>query len=223
VRAAAGLTDEPGKDAWPLTCATFIQMHKVQDKPGQAAAALNFFDWAYGHGDEMAAELDFVPMPTSVKEAIHKQWQRGTALSVPAATRRSTSVARLVCRMYGAAPPALRARLLACLVRPLGTLGVVGVAAGAFAVLLYRSGSESARAAMGDMARLSNDQMFELARFVEQVSPDALLEFARLFTERSMGMAAFSASAALLLTRALRQRTGTGASGVDDEDLSRKP
>ena len=69
------LTDEPGKDAWPITGATFILMHKVQDKPGQASAALKFFDWAYGHGDKMAAELDYVPMPASVKEAVHKQWQ----------------------------------------------------------------------------------------------------------------------------------------------------
>lgn len=69
------LTDEPGKDAWPITGATFILMHKVQDKPSQAAATLKFFDWAYGHGDKMAADLDYVPMPESVKAAIHKQWQ----------------------------------------------------------------------------------------------------------------------------------------------------
>ena len=69
------LTDEPGKDAWPITGATFILMHKVQDKPGQANAALKFFDWAYSQGDKMAAELDYVPMPASVKDAVHKQWQ----------------------------------------------------------------------------------------------------------------------------------------------------
>ena len=50
-------------------------MHWAQDKPIQAAAALKFFDWAYGHGDKMAAELDYVPMPASVKEAVHNQWQ----------------------------------------------------------------------------------------------------------------------------------------------------
>lgn len=150
----------------------------------------------------------------------------GKVSSAPAVTRRTTPVARLVCRMYGAAPPALRTRLVACLVRPLGTLGMVGVAAGAFGVFLYRGGSEGARAAMGDMARFSNDQMFELVRFVEQVSPDALQEFARLFTERSMGMAAFSASAALLLMRALRQRDGVGsagATGADREDRGGEP
>jgi hypothetical protein len=145
------------------------------------------------------------------------------ASSVPAVTRRKTPVARLVCRMYGAAPPALRAKLVACLVRPLGTLGLFGVAAGAFGGLLYRGGSEGARAAIGDMARFSNDQMLELARFVEQVSPDALQEFARLFTEPSMGTAAFSASAALLLLRALRQREGAGAAGEDSDSRVREP
>ena len=41
------LTEQPGKDAWPITGATFILMQKVQDKPTQAAASLKFFEWAY--------------------------------------------------------------------------------------------------------------------------------------------------------------------------------
>ena len=145
-----------------------------------------------------------------------------TVSSETAVTRRSAPVARLVCRIYGAAPPTLRTKLVSCLVRPLGTLGMVGVAAGAFGVLLYRGGSESARAAMGDVARFSNDQMFELVRFVEQVSPDSLQEFAGLFTEHSVGMAAFSASAALLLMRALRQRDGGDATVSGGAGRSRK-
>ena len=31
------LTDQPGKDGWPITGATFILMHKAQDKPQKAA------------------------------------------------------------------------------------------------------------------------------------------------------------------------------------------
>lgn len=69
------LTNQPGTNAWPLTGATFILMHKVQDKPAQAGATLKFFDWAYTNGDAMASKLDYVPMPTSVKALIHKQWQ----------------------------------------------------------------------------------------------------------------------------------------------------
>ena len=68
------LTHQPGKDAWPLTGATFILMHKAQDRPAQAATALKFFQWAYQSGDQTAANLDYVPMPDSVKAVILKSW-----------------------------------------------------------------------------------------------------------------------------------------------------
>jgi len=68
------LTEQPGKDAWPITGATFILMHKVQDKPAQAAAALKFFSWAYKNGDKTADDLDYVPMPAVVKTSIEKAW-----------------------------------------------------------------------------------------------------------------------------------------------------
>lgn len=68
------LTEQPGKDSWPISGATFILMHKLQDKPANAAAALAFFNWAYRDGDKMAADLDYVPMPDSVKPAILKVW-----------------------------------------------------------------------------------------------------------------------------------------------------
>ena len=68
------LTEQPGKDSWPITGATFILMHKVQDKPANAASALKFFDWAYAGGDKMASELEYVPLPDSVKALVRKQW-----------------------------------------------------------------------------------------------------------------------------------------------------
>ncbi|MBB2485561.1 phosphate ABC transporter substrate-binding protein PstS [Mitsuaria sp. WAJ17] len=68
------LTEQAGKDSWPITGATFILMHKVQDKPAAAAASLKFFDWAYSQGDKMADDLDYVPLPASVKDLIRKQW-----------------------------------------------------------------------------------------------------------------------------------------------------
>ena len=68
------LTNQPGKDSWPITAATFIMMHTVQDKPASASNALKFFDWAYATGDKMAAELEYVPLPDTLKELIRKQW-----------------------------------------------------------------------------------------------------------------------------------------------------
>jgi len=68
------LNNKPGAQSWPITTATYIMMHKVQDKPAQAAAALKFFDWVYKNGDKTAADLDYVPMPASVKSQIEKLW-----------------------------------------------------------------------------------------------------------------------------------------------------
>ena len=68
------LTEQPGKDTWPITGATFVLMHKVQDKPAQATSSLKFFDWAYKNGDKTADDLDYVPMPANVKAIIEKAW-----------------------------------------------------------------------------------------------------------------------------------------------------
>lgn len=68
------LTEQPGKDSWPITGATFILMHKAQDKPASAVNSLKFFDWAYANGDKMSSDLDYVPLPPSVKDLVRKQW-----------------------------------------------------------------------------------------------------------------------------------------------------
>ena len=67
-------TEQPGKDAWPITNPTYILMYKTQDKPVNASNALKFFEWAYGNGDQTADDLDYVPLPASVKELVRKHW-----------------------------------------------------------------------------------------------------------------------------------------------------
>jgi len=68
------LTEQQGKDSWPITGATFILMHTAQDKPAQATASLKFFDWAYANGDKAAADLDYVALPDALKALIHAKW-----------------------------------------------------------------------------------------------------------------------------------------------------
>jgi phosphate transport system substrate-binding protein len=68
------LTEQPGKDSWPITGATYILLYKTQDKPAVAATALKFFDWAYVNGDKAADDLAYVPLPASVKDLVRKQW-----------------------------------------------------------------------------------------------------------------------------------------------------
>ena len=68
------LTNQAGKDSWPISGATFILMHKLQEKPANGSESLKFFSWAYKNGDKVADELDYVPMPKPVVAAIEKAW-----------------------------------------------------------------------------------------------------------------------------------------------------
>ena len=68
------LTNQSGKDAWPITGATFILMHRVQETPENALAVVRFFEWAYANGDATALELDYVPMPDPVVKSIRALW-----------------------------------------------------------------------------------------------------------------------------------------------------
>jgi len=70
------LTEQQGKDSWPITGATFILMHKKQEKPGNAVIALKFFDWAYESGDKMALDLDYIPMPDNVVKLVKVEWKK---------------------------------------------------------------------------------------------------------------------------------------------------
>src|SRR5215204_756350 len=68
------LTDEPGPESWPIAGATFILIHKQPQDPAAAAEALRFFSWAFAKGDKMAEDLDYVPMPDNVVNAIKTVW-----------------------------------------------------------------------------------------------------------------------------------------------------
>jgi len=68
------LTDQAGASAWPIAGATFILIHKQPQDPAAATEALKFFNWAYAKGDKMAQDLDYVPMPDKVVQAIQKVW-----------------------------------------------------------------------------------------------------------------------------------------------------
>ena len=75
------ITDQPGKNAWPISTATFILMHIKQDKPANATEAFKFFTWAYKSGGKAATDLDYVPMPANVIASIEKAWSQTTDAS----------------------------------------------------------------------------------------------------------------------------------------------
>jgi phosphate transport system substrate-binding protein len=69
------LTDQPGKNSWPISGATFILVYKSQEQPDRAKEVLKFFDWAYADGDKLAEDLDYVPLPDSVVKMIKASWK----------------------------------------------------------------------------------------------------------------------------------------------------
>jgi phosphate transport system substrate-binding protein len=69
------LTNEQGKDAWPIVGATFVLLHSTQDKAAQGAETLKFFDWAFKNGGQAANDLDYISLPESVVAEIRSQWK----------------------------------------------------------------------------------------------------------------------------------------------------
>ena len=72
---AVVLTDQAGKNAWPVTGASFILMHKAQDGAGKGREVLKFFDWAFREGGAMAADLDYVALPAPVVKLVQEGWK----------------------------------------------------------------------------------------------------------------------------------------------------
>jgi phosphate transport system substrate-binding protein len=68
------LTNQAGKDAWPLSGATFLLLQATPVNAAKTQSTLNFVRWAFAKGDKTAEDLDYVPMPAAVKTLIEKSW-----------------------------------------------------------------------------------------------------------------------------------------------------
>lgn len=71
---AVVLTNQPGKESWPITGASFILLHREQKNPQLPLNMLEFFDWCYRHGSESARNLYYVPLPQPVIELVENMW-----------------------------------------------------------------------------------------------------------------------------------------------------
>ncbi|TPN78627.1 phosphate ABC transporter substrate-binding protein PstS [Mesorhizobium sp. CU2] len=70
------LANQAGAESWPMTSATWILVYKKPDDTAATGEALKFFAWSYGKGDEMAAGLDYVPMPDAVVKSVEEMWAK---------------------------------------------------------------------------------------------------------------------------------------------------
>jgi len=67
------LTNAPGRDAWPISGATFILLAREQKDSN--IKTVKFFDWAFRKGDDTAKRLVYVPLPDSLKERVRQYWE----------------------------------------------------------------------------------------------------------------------------------------------------
>jgi hypothetical protein len=126
--------------------------------------------------------------------------------ALPARGRRGAArsrgrVARLLARTYRLAALPQRARLLALLLRPVGPLALAGIAAGGLAWLLPAQPWNGVRLTMAQVERFSAGQVFELARYVEQKSPELLLQLPQLLTDPQLWFGSVTAALLWLLLR----------------------
>jgi len=68
------LANQPGDASWPMTAATWILLYKTPSDPAATGEALKFFSWSYSKGQDMAKDLDYVPMPANVVSDVQKMW-----------------------------------------------------------------------------------------------------------------------------------------------------
>lgn len=70
------LTNQAGKEAWPISGATFILVYLKPEDVAKSKTAIAFFDWAFASGDRAADDLDYVALPLTVKNKIRADWKR---------------------------------------------------------------------------------------------------------------------------------------------------
>ena len=70
------LTNQAGREAWPISGATFILVYLKPEDAAKSKTAIAFFDWAFASGDRAADDLDYVALPLAVKNKIRADWKR---------------------------------------------------------------------------------------------------------------------------------------------------
>ncbi len=71
---AVDMNDQPGAKSWPIVSTTFVLVPTNPKDPARARAVLKYFGWALKNGDKAARELQYIPLPASVKARVMKSW-----------------------------------------------------------------------------------------------------------------------------------------------------
>jgi phosphate transport system substrate-binding protein len=70
---APDLLDQSHKNAWPITSATYMLAYEKGADAAKQKGVVDFFTWSLNHGQKMAEELGFVPLPASVVKMVEEE------------------------------------------------------------------------------------------------------------------------------------------------------
>ena len=67
------LNELPGAKTWPITMGTYVAIPRVAVQAERTERALRFITWAYLHGDALARQAKFVPLPEKVQASAYRE------------------------------------------------------------------------------------------------------------------------------------------------------
>jgi len=70
------LNDLAGSGTWPITMGTYVAVPRVAAAGDRAERTLRFLTWAYLHGDALARQAKFVPLPERVQASAYREISR---------------------------------------------------------------------------------------------------------------------------------------------------
>ena len=71
------LVNQKGAESWPITGASFALMYKEPTDKNASKEVIKFFDWAFKNGKQLALDLEYVPLPDNLTQAIAtKVWSQ---------------------------------------------------------------------------------------------------------------------------------------------------
>ncbi|MFL5430714.1 MAG: phosphate ABC transporter substrate-binding protein PstS [Myxococcales bacterium] len=72
------ITDQPGKDAWPISTFTYLLVYKDMPDAAKGEALLQFLWWAAHDGQKLASALEYAPLPAPVVSKVESTLRKLT-------------------------------------------------------------------------------------------------------------------------------------------------
>lgn len=76
---AVSIIDMQGATSWPIVSATFLLLPTDPKDPARQQLVLKWVNWDYENGDAIANQLEYVPLPKSVKDLVRATWKQQLA------------------------------------------------------------------------------------------------------------------------------------------------